>query len=250
MMLGSVSASPISDDAARLGALLHNESLVSRFSREGAPYAAMVVLDEDASTATGIDGPLARTEDSSHERNVGAAEITTRRRRPLDLVVPLLKQLTGIEDSYSKQQPANAGGPNPTSTAWRAGCRAEHPADTHHLQMEAVDAVRSAWHHSRPLRGWIPLEQLRIECGVSRDGSKASNIIRAARRHGLTAKGYSVEPPALAEMAMPCIIPGTQPFRGPGRNDKKRAYINDPASGRRRIDLVETTSPSPAWSWC
>ncbi|WFU45905.1 NHLP family bacteriocin export ABC transporter peptidase/permease/ATPase subunit (plasmid) [Bradyrhizobium sp. CB82] len=87
---------------------------------------------------------------------------------------------------------------------------------------------------------WIPLEELRIACGVSRDGSKASNIIRAARRYGLTAKGYSVEPPALAEIPTPCIIHWNfNHFVVLERIDRKRAYINDPASGRRRIDLVE-----------
>lgn len=109
------------------------------------------------------------------------------------------------------------------------------------LQMEAVECGAAALGIILAYYGaWIPLEQLRIACGVSRDGSKASNIIRAARRHGLTAKGYSVEPPALAEMPMPCIIHWNfNHFVVLERIDKKRAYINDPASGRRRIDLVE-----------
>ena len=109
------------------------------------------------------------------------------------------------------------------------------------LQMEAVECGAAALGIILAHYGaWIPLEQLRIACGVSRDGSKASNIIRAARRHGLTAKGYSVEPPALAEMAMPCIIHWNfNHFVVLEGIDKKRAYINDPASGRRRIDLVE-----------
>jgi NHLM bacteriocin system ABC transporter peptidase/ATP-binding protein len=109
------------------------------------------------------------------------------------------------------------------------------------LQMEAVECGAATLGIILAYYGaWIPLEQLRIACGVSRDGSKASNIIRAARRYGLTAKGYSVEPPALADIPMPCIIHWNfNHFVVLEGIDGKRAYINDPASGRRRIDLVE-----------
>jgi HlyD family secretion protein len=99
MMLGSVvSISDFPMTPQGMTALLHNESLVSRFSREGAPYAATVALDEDASTATGYrwavgEGPNIHLTSGTLAR----AEITTRRRRPLDLVVPLLKHLTGID---------------------------------------------------------------------------------------------------------------------------------------------------------
>ncbi|MGY3483067.1 NHLM bacteriocin system ABC transporter peptidase/ATP-binding protein [Bradyrhizobium sp. USDA 4011] len=109
------------------------------------------------------------------------------------------------------------------------------------LQMEAVEcgaaalAIILAYHGA-----WVPLEQLRIACGVSRDGSKASNIVRAARRYGLVARGYSVEPPALAQLPTPCIIHWNfnhfvvlEGIKG------RHAHINDPASGRRRISMAE-----------
>jgi NHLM bacteriocin system ABC transporter peptidase/ATP-binding protein len=87
---------------------------------------------------------------------------------------------------------------------------------------------------------WIPLEELRVACGVSRDGSKASNVIRAARRYGLEAKGFSLEPSALHQIPMPCIIHWNfNHFVVLEGIDGKRAYINDPAIGRRRIDLDE-----------
>ena len=109
------------------------------------------------------------------------------------------------------------------------------------LQMEAAEcgaaalAIVLAYHGA-----WISLEQLRIACGVSRDGSKASNIIRAARRYGLVARGYSVEPAALGQLPMPCIIHWNfKHFVVLEDVSGRHAYINDPATGRRRVSMAE-----------
>ena len=54
---------------------------------------------------------------------------------------------------------------------------------------------------------WVPLEQVRVDCGVSRDGSSAANILVAARKYGFETQGYRCEPDALREeMTFPCII--------------------------------------------
>lgn len=90
-------------------------------------------------------------------------------------------------------------------------------------------------------RKWLPLEQVRADCGVSRDGSNARNVLKAARSYGLTAKGYRYEPEDLKKNGkFPCIIHWNfnhflvlDGFR----NDK--AYLNDPAKGSYSVSMEE-----------
>lgn len=86
----------------------------------------------------------------------------------------------------------------------------------------------------------LPLEQMRIETGVSRDGCNAGNIMRCAKKYGLACRGYRKEPSALRELQPPCIIHWNfnhfvvfEGFKG------KYAYINDPAMGRRKLTAEE-----------
>lgn len=87
---------------------------------------------------------------------------------------------------------------------------------------------------------FVPLEQMRIETGVSRDGCNAANIYKAATKYGLECKAYRKEPEALKTMQMPCLIHWNfnhfvvlEGFKG------KNVYINDPAVGRRKLTKEE-----------
>ena len=110
------------------------------------------------------------------------------------------------------------------------------------MQMEALEcgaaclAMVMAYY-----RKWVPLEQVRLDCGVSRDGSNAKNVMLAARHYGFEVHGYRMELDALKENAtFPCIVHWNfdhfvvlDGFKG------NRVILNDPARGVVKLTMEQ-----------
>ncbi len=107
--------------------------------------------------------------------------------------------------------------------------------------MEAVECGAAALGIIQRHYGlYVPLEKLRIECGVSRDGSKALNIIKAARRYNMEATGIRQEVADLYELEMPVMLFWNfNHFVVLEGFDRKKVFINDPATGPRAISHDE-----------
>ena len=109
------------------------------------------------------------------------------------------------------------------------------------LQMETIECAAACLgmilaYHGR----WVPLEVLRVGCGVSRDGANAANMLRAAREYGLVALGFRCSREDLFDIPFPMVLfwefnhfVVLEGIRG------KRYYVNDPDQGPRRLTRQE-----------
>ena len=108
------------------------------------------------------------------------------------------------------------------------------------MQLEALECGAASLAMILAYYGkWVPLEQVRTDCGVSRDGSNARNVLKAARSYGLQAKGYRYEPEMLKEKGkFPCIVHWNFNhfvvlcgFKG------DKVVLNDPAKGNYTVSM-------------
>ena len=102
------------------------------------------------------------------------------------------------------------------------------------MQLEALECGAASLAMILAYYGkWIPLEQVRFDCGVSRDGSSAGNVLKAARAYGFEAAGYRMEPDILKkEGVFPCIVHWEfNHFVVVDGFKHGKVYINDPARG-------------------
>ncbi len=109
------------------------------------------------------------------------------------------------------------------------------------LQMEAAECGAACIAMVLAYYGrWVPLDKMRQDCGVSRDGSKASYMVKAAKDYGLDAQGLRVTPDSIKNLKFPLIaFWNLNHFVVVEGFDKKKWFLNDPAEGPRTVTYEE-----------
>lgn len=126
----------------------------------------------------------------------------------------------------------------PARTTPRAGTRKRVPTM---LQIQSSDCAAVALgmvlaHHGL----WLTAQNLREDCGISRDGASAAAILRAARKHHMTARGFRHDPAQLTGMPLPAIVfVNLNHFVVLEEFTPIHVSLNDPATGPRRLSREE-----------
>lgn len=109
------------------------------------------------------------------------------------------------------------------------------------LQMEAAECGAACLAMLLAFHGrWVPLEELRVVCGVSRNGSNAKRLVEAARHYGCTARGFKAGLDSVRALSLPAIVFWEfRHFVVLESVSRTGVEINDPALGRRRISRAE-----------
>lgn len=109
------------------------------------------------------------------------------------------------------------------------------------MQIEAVECGAASLamilgHYGR----WVALEELRHECGVSRDGAKAANIVKAARKFGMEARGVRADIDEAFALRRPFIaFWNFNHYVVVEGATRRKVYLNDPAAGPRSVTMAE-----------
>ena len=109
------------------------------------------------------------------------------------------------------------------------------------MQMENLECGAACLAMIMAFHGkWVSLEKVRTDCGVSRDGSNAQNLLRAARAYGMKASGYRLEVENVKQIEYPVIIHWNfNHFVVLNGFKKKHAVLNDPARGTVEVTMEE-----------
>lgn len=140
--------------------------------------------------------------------------------------------MTQVDEAVTRQPP---------DLSFTRGLRRKHEAVPTILQMEATECGAASLamvlaHYGK----WVPLEDVRVECGVSRNGANAKSIVVAARRYGLTASGVSLDLPNLPDEQFPLIAHWNfDHFLVVEGTSRKGVFVNDPGRGRWLVPWEE-----------
>lgn len=109
------------------------------------------------------------------------------------------------------------------------------------MQMETTECGAACLNMILSYYGkWMPLEVVRRDCDINRDGSNANNMIRAARTYGLEAGGYSWPLEKLDSIPVPAILHWNfNHFVVFAGFEKKQAVIYDPAFGKQLVSMKQ-----------